>query len=43
MGFQREGSFNHRGERHYNDVLLGSDDGQIEHMTKVAARSQTHD
>ena len=39
MGFQRADAWNHRGTRHYNDVLLGSEDGQIEHMTKVAARA----
>ena len=43
MGFQREDAWNHRGARHYNDVLLGSEDGQIEHMTKVAARANKAD
>lgn len=38
IGFQRVGGHNHLGGRHYNDVLLGSEDGQVEHMTKVAAR-----
>jgi ectoine hydroxylase-related dioxygenase (phytanoyl-CoA dioxygenase family) len=38
MGFQRADGWNHRGDRHYNDVLLGSEDGQVEHMSKVAAR-----
>ena len=38
IGFQREGARHHLGGRHYNDVLLGSEDGQIEHMTRVAAR-----
>jgi hypothetical protein len=38
MGFGRVGGRHHRGGRHYNDVLLGSEDGQIEHMRKVAAR-----
>ena len=23
---------NHRGDRHYNDVLLGADDGQVTHL-----------
>jgi hypothetical protein len=39
MGFGRVGGRHHRGGRHYNDVLLGSEDGQIEHMRKVASRS----
>ena len=26
---------NHRGERHYNDVLLGAEDGQVSHMGDV--------
>lgn len=38
IGFQREGARHHLGGRHYNDVLLGSEDGQVENMTKVAAR-----
>jgi hypothetical protein len=37
VSFEREGAFNHRGERHYNDVLLGDADGQVKHMTKVAS------
>lgn len=36
--FRVEGAHHHRGERHYNDVLLGRDDGQVEHMKKVAER-----
>jgi hypothetical protein len=43
MGFQREDGWNHRGGRHYNDVLLGNEDGQVEHMTKIAGRSQPGD
>lgn len=39
VGFHREGATNHRGERHYNDVLLGAEDGQIRDMKKVAAGS----
>jgi hypothetical protein len=39
MAFQRADAWNHRGDGHYNDVLLGSEDGQIEHMSKIAARS----
>jgi len=38
IGYERSGAHHHLGDRHYNDVLLGSEDGQIEHMTKVAAR-----
>jgi hypothetical protein len=26
---------NHRGERHYNDALLGAEDGQVSHMTDM--------
>jgi len=37
VGFRREGAANHRGERHYNDVLLGAEDGQIRNMKAVAA------
>ncbi|MBW2241148.1 MAG: phytanoyl-CoA dioxygenase family protein [Deltaproteobacteria bacterium] len=29
----------HGGVRHYNDVLLGREDGQIEHLTKVVAET----
>jgi len=39
VSFEREGAFNHRGERHYNDVLLGEPDGQVRNMTRVAAES----
>jgi ectoine hydroxylase-related dioxygenase (phytanoyl-CoA dioxygenase family) len=31
LGFARPDAGNHRGERHYNDVLLGREDGQVEH------------
>ncbi len=37
IGHQREGARHHRGERHYNDVLLGSEDGQVRHLTSRAA------
>jgi ectoine hydroxylase-related dioxygenase (phytanoyl-CoA dioxygenase family) len=40
LGFKPPGAHHHRGERHYNDVLLGSEDGQIEHMTRAARRSR---
>ena len=39
VSFQREGASNHRGLRHYNDVLLGEDQGQVRDMSEVARRS----
>ena len=39
IGFSRADGRHHRGGRHYNDVLLGAEDGQIQHMSKVASRS----
>ena len=39
IGFSRADGGHHRGDRHYNDALLGSEDGQIEHMSKVASRT----
>lgn len=36
VAYEREGAFNHRGERHYNDVLLGDADGQVKHMRRMA-------
>jgi hypothetical protein len=39
LSFAREGAFNHRGEQSYNDVLLGRDDGQVEHLAKIAKRA----
>jgi ectoine hydroxylase-related dioxygenase (phytanoyl-CoA dioxygenase family) len=35
----RPDAYNHRGERSYNDVLLGREDGQVEHLEKVAGRA----
>jgi Phytanoyl-CoA dioxygenase (PhyH) len=32
LGFARPDAGNHRGERHYNDVLLGREDGQVPHL-----------
>ncbi|WP_101760398.1 phytanoyl-CoA dioxygenase family protein [Oceanicoccus sp. KOV_DT_Chl] len=29
----------HRGQRHYNDVLLGSEDGQIDHLAKAVEKA----
>jgi hypothetical protein len=34
-GYVREGVRPHGGTRHYNDVLLGNDDGQVDHMSKL--------
>jgi len=39
IGFSRADGRHHRGGRHYNDVLLGAEDGQIQHMSKVASRT----
>lgn len=38
-GYTRPGVRHHRGERDYNDVLLGREDGQVEHLEAVARRS----
>jgi hypothetical protein len=37
-GYARPGARPHRG-RHYNEVLHGRDDGQVEHLARVAERS----
>lgn len=34
-GYVRAGVRPHGGRRHYNDVLLSNDDGQIDHMEKL--------
>jgi len=34
MAFVPDDSGHHRGARHYNDVLLDTDDGQIEHLAR---------
>ena len=39
MGFAKPEAYNHRGDNSYNDVLLGREDGQVEHLAKVAERS----
>lgn len=39
LGFTPPGAHHHRGEAHYNDVLLSRDDGQIEHLQQVADRT----
>jgi ectoine hydroxylase-related dioxygenase (phytanoyl-CoA dioxygenase family) len=37
--YARPGVRNHRGDKSYNQVLHGREDGQIEHLSKVADRS----
>jgi hypothetical protein len=39
LSFARRDAYNHRGESSYNDVLLRRDDGQVEHLAKVARRA----
>jgi ectoine hydroxylase-related dioxygenase (phytanoyl-CoA dioxygenase family) len=39
LGWTRPDAFNHRGYKSYNDALLSRDDGQVEHLTKVASRA----
>jgi hypothetical protein len=39
LSFARPDAYNHRGERSYNDVLLSRDDGQVEHLARVAKRA----
>ena len=36
VSFQRDGAYNHRGNRHYNDVLLGEEEGQVADVHQVA-------
>lgn len=38
LSFARRGGYHHRGGRHYNDVLLGREDGQISTLTKMASK-----
>jgi ectoine hydroxylase-related dioxygenase (phytanoyl-CoA dioxygenase family) len=38
LGFIPEGAGHHRGERHYNDVLLSRDDGQVPHLVDHVGR-----
>ena len=38
LRFAREGAHHHRGEQSYNAVLHRRDDGQIEHLARVADR-----
>jgi hypothetical protein len=37
LGFRPESSGHHRGGRHYNDALLGADDGQVENIGRRLA------
>lgn len=37
VSFERPDARNHRGERHYNDVLLGREDGQVANMRQIAS------
>ena len=39
VGFARPEAHHHRGERSYNDVLHRREDGQIEHLERVAERA----
>ena len=41
-GYSRPEARNHRGGSSYNDVLHGREDGQIEHLSKVAERQSEH-
>jgi ectoine hydroxylase-related dioxygenase (phytanoyl-CoA dioxygenase family) len=38
LGFAPEGAGHHRGERHYNDVLLSRDDGLVPHLVDHVGR-----
>ena len=39
LGFARPEARHHRGEKSYNDVLHAREDGQIDHLEKVASRA----
>ena len=39
LAYARADAYNHRGESSYNDVLLSREDGQVEHLAKVARRA----
>lgn len=39
VGFARPEAAHHRGEKSYNDVLHGREDGQVEHLLRVADRA----
>ena len=36
LAFRRKGAYHHRGARHYNDVLLGREDGQVASLRTAA-------
>jgi ectoine hydroxylase-related dioxygenase (phytanoyl-CoA dioxygenase family) len=38
LSFAKKGARNHRGDGHYNDVLLGREDGQIDSLHAIARR-----
>jgi len=40
LGFSPEGAGHHRGERHYNDVLLSRDDGLVPHLVDHVGRAR---
>ena len=39
VSFKREGAYNHRGVRHYNDVLLDGEEGRVSDVREVTGRS----
>ena len=39
VSFQREDAYNHRGERHYNDILLGDEAGRVQDVHEVSEGS----
>jgi ectoine hydroxylase-related dioxygenase (phytanoyl-CoA dioxygenase family) len=43
LGFSPEGGGHHRGERHYNDVLLSRDDGLVPHLVDHVGRRRERD
>ena len=40
VGFARPGAHHHRGEQSYNEVLHAREDGQVEHLERVAQRAE---
>jgi len=43
LGFAPESAGHHRGERHYNDVLLSRDDGQVPHLVDHVGKRKRED
>ena len=39
LSYARADAYNHRGETSYNDALLSREDGQVEHLARVARRA----